>query len=379
MPSFLNLLRCVGKAVVKHGTQALVKLVPFGDALIEIAKDVHEEYRTKHSVSDASLRAELEGLAQASPAEVRRVAEEVASLEAASQPEICPALVSYLTQMQDNTRRSLRRRDDLSGKTVPHQLSLKTPTDLLPFLPAGPPHFKPGDKPLGEVVDWELVELLGVGGFGEVWLARLPNFPDKQAALKFCLDPRARELLKYEAKIIYQVMHQGEQVGVVELQHPYLKADPPCLQYKFIAGGDLASAVFAHQAAHGELTPKEATSIVLQLAKAIGKFHKLPEPIVHCDLKPANVLVRKNKTADQTVPIITDSDFLITDFGIGGVAAKQASEQLQRGTSSTPHSRACKEHTQLCTPRPSRRSGRKTSRPTRATMSTPSASSGINS
>ena len=98
----------------------------------------------------------------------------------------------------------------------------------------------------------------------------------------------------------------------------------------------MASAVFAHQAAHGQLTPGEATKIVLELAKAIGRAHQLSPSIVHRDLKPANVLVRAKKTPDQTVPLITDSEFLITDFGIGGVASKKAIEQAQQGTASTP-------------------------------------------
>ena len=70
-------------------------------------------------------------------------------------------------------RQSLRRPADPSGKTVPAGLALRRPEDLLPLLPQGLPRFKPGDRPLPGV-DRELVELLGSGGFGEVWTARNP-------------------------------------------------------------------------------------------------------------------------------------------------------------------------------------------------------------
>ena len=235
MPGFLHIMRCVGRAVVKNGAGALASLVPFGNALFEIARDALEDYRKGPSNSEAALRAELEALAQASPTEVRKAAEEVASAEGKGlTDEIRLTLVATLGQMQDSTRKSLRRPADPSGKTVPAGLSLKTDTDLIPFLPPRPPRFKPGDRPIHNV-DWELVKLLGVGGFGEVWRARNPFAPHLEAALKFCLDPGAQKLLKdptsqqnlkHEAAVLAKVMSQGACPGIVQLRHTYLSADP---------------------------------------------------------------------------------------------------------------------------------------------------------
>src|SRR5437660_61495 len=83
------------------------------------------------------------------------------------------------------------------------------------LLPARLPHFKVGDRPAG-IGDWELEELLGVGGFGEVWKARNANLPDP-VALKFCLDPQAAAVLRNEAALLGRVMHQGRHPGIVRL------------------------------------------------------------------------------------------------------------------------------------------------------------------
>jgi tetratricopeptide (TPR) repeat protein len=110
----------------------------------------------------------------------------------------------------------------------------------------------------------------------------------------------------------------------VQLRQTYLSADPPCLEYEYVAGGDLADLLYRHKRSEGGLAPQLAAQIVLKLARTMGQAHRLKPPIVHRDLKPANVLVESRGEGKV--------GFRIADFGIGGVAASRAIEQTRRST-----------------------------------------------
>jgi hypothetical protein len=70
--------------------------------------------------------------------------------------------------------------------------------------------FRAGERPIPGV-DLELVEPLGVGGFGEVWKANNPLVPNmRPVALKFCLDPEAQQLLRHEAATVAQLLRDGQ-------------------------------------------------------------------------------------------------------------------------------------------------------------------------
>src|SRR5262249_51609982 len=153
----------------------------------------------------ALLLTEVQQLAQAPATVVREETAQAVQAVAADQPaEVREALAVYLSQVPAMIRRSLRRPSDPTGTTIPPVLRLGNPEDLLlPFLPVQPPRFRPGDRPPG-VGDWQLEELLGAGGFGEVWRARNPHLTSAPpVALKFCLDPAAKDrLLRHEAAVL---------------------------------------------------------------------------------------------------------------------------------------------------------------------------------
>ena len=60
------------------------------------------------------------------------------------------------------------------------------------------------------------------------------------AAIKFCLDPEARQrLLGHEGKMVNQVLGAGSHPGIVSLLDANLQDDPPWLKYEYVKGGDL--------------------------------------------------------------------------------------------------------------------------------------------
>ena len=310
------LLRCIGKAVLVNGGKILLNAVSGGvlGDMVEIVQDIWEAYQEEAKKDDAT--AELQALAQAPTGEVRKHAAEIAQEVAGGEPEeVRRTLANYLTQVPATVRRSLRRPSDPTGTTIPPGLVLREAKDLLPFLPTKLPRFREGDYPLASV-DLELVELLGVGGFAEVWKARNPNWPNvPPVALKICLDAAAAASLRQEFALLTRVMQQGTYGGFVRLNRTYLRADPPCLEYEYVAGGDLTGLIHEWHRAGG-VTPQRAAKVMLRLAQIVGYAHRLNPPIVHRDLKPANILVQK-----------TDEDkyiFKVADFGIGGVAVSQA-------------------------------------------------------
>jgi eukaryotic-like serine/threonine-protein kinase len=321
-------LRCIGEAVCAQGLRGLAGVVPFGEVVYDVAREALERFRLHQD--EEQIRAALEEAMRAAVDEVRDEARAVAHEVAVGQPaEIELRLADYLTQVPALLRRSFQRPTDALGLSLPARLVLEKTEDLLPLLPARLPRFKPGDCPSG-IGDWELVELLGVGGFGEVWKARHRFFDGiAPVALKFCLDPSARDrLLKHEAGVLNQVMRNGRHPGIVPLLDAALGADPPCLKYEYIEGGDLSGLL--REWAGLPLAERwlRATRVVAQLAHIVGTAHRLSPPIVHRDLKPANILVSLSRERSR----LNEFALKITDFGIGSVAAFEAIRESRQGS-----------------------------------------------
>jgi TPR repeat protein len=309
--------RCVAEAVAAHGASGLVDMVPGGAFASAVAADALKRLRERRR--EAEILTDVKALARASANEARVVAEQVAR-ETAGVPENClPSLALFLTHIPPAVRQSQKRPEDPSGATVANGFGLQAPEDMAKLLPPRPPRFAPGAAP-DSLRGWVLEELLGVGGFGEVWRARHAVFDSLLAAVKFApsLTPAERELL-HKDRLINRVMAEAKHPGVVPLLDASLDApEAPWLRYEYVPGGDLADQIRAWQARPAEERVRQATVCLRELAAALGHFHRLSPPLVHRGLKPSNILTDRSRPgAGGPLSFVPR----VVDFGIGGVAA----------------------------------------------------------
>lgn len=303
----------VSAAMVKYGVKALLGAIPFAEVMVEVAGEVWKDYFGEHK--QGNLPAELEAVAALSPDQVHQAVTAAVRQVAVNQPpEVQQRLGEYLAQSPHTIRRSLRRPSDPRGQTVPATLSFRQARDLVPMLPDSLPRYKTGDRPLPGV-PLVLVELLGKGGFGEVWLAHHPRDDSLKTALKFCLDERAARSLRHEAKALARVRREGKHAGIVELRQVWDENEPICLEYEYVEGGDLSGLIRDLHAA-GPPAPETVALWMLHLLEPIQHVHSLNPPLVHRDLKPGNILVERQKDGNDCLRI--------ADFGISDVAAREA-------------------------------------------------------
>src|SRR4029453_4799265 len=139
---------------------------------------------------------------------------------------------------------------------------------------------------VGKSIGHYRIELLiGVGGMGEVYLAR-DDLLGRKVALKFLpesLTANEAQLsrLEHEARTASALNHPNiltvHEIGVDGSRH--------FIATEFIEGETLR-AVFAR----GKLDLREALDIAIQVGSAVAEAHK--SGVLHRDIKPENIMLR---------------------------------------------------------------------------------------
>lgn len=160
----------------------------------------------------------------------------------------------------------------------------------------------PRSRPPAHIPGYEIRRCLGDGAYGTVWLAVEEN-TGKLVAIKFYSHRRGLDwsLLNREVEKLAVLYTSRDIIGLLSVGWD---ADPPYYVMEFLENGSLANLL-----ANAQLHPSEATRIATSVCQALVHAHA--SGILHCDLKPANVLL--------------DSEFAprLADFGQSRLSHEQ--------------------------------------------------------
>ena len=153
---------------------------------------------------------------------------------------------------------------------------------------------------------YRLLELVGSGGMAAVYRAE-DILLERQVAVKvlreaFAGDPAFLARFQREARAAAQLDHPNV-VTVYDVGHD---GDRHYIVMEYVDGRDLKTMIRRS----GRLTVEEALSISVQISSAVGHAHEAG--LVHCDIKPQNVLVTQDGRAK------------VTDFGIARALSESA-------------------------------------------------------
>ena len=137
--------------------------------------------------------------------------------------------------------------------------------------------------PPAEVPGYRIEKLLGQGSFGQVWLGRDLN-TGRQVAIKFYLHRGGVNwsLLSREVKHLVN-MSTGRHI--VQVLGVGWEAEPPYYVMEYLENGSIEDLVRSR----GVLGISEAVALFREIAEGLNYAHG--KGVLHCDLKPANVLL----------------------------------------------------------------------------------------
>ncbi len=171
--------------------------------------------------------------------------------------------------------------------------------------------------------NYELIESLGKGGMGEVWLARHKEFHNRLYAVKLIRDGNtdrdAIDRFKREIKVTGSLSHEN----LVHAHDAGVVGNSWYLVMEYVPGCDLQH----YLDSVGRLTPAQAASVLMQAAYGLSHAHAHQPQIIHRDIKPSNLLIN------------VDGLVKVADLGLASFQGGAISQKLTRyaTTLGTPH------------------------------------------
>jgi serine/threonine-protein kinase len=173
---------------------------------------------------------------------------------------------------------------------------------------------------------YTLVQRLGGGGMGDVFLAR-DHTAEREVAMKFLRaagNPTAVERFLTEVRALARLDHPC----ITRIYSTDFQSLTPYFTMEYAAGGSLAARVKQQ----GPLATAEAARLMVVVARAVEAAHEAG--VLHRDVKPSNILLDQNgnpKLADFGLAKRTDRDDALTvTGGAMGTPSFMPPEQVSR-------------------------------------------------
>lgn len=298
-----------------------LKQAPIVGAALEIGFDVAKELEQRQK--DKSQDEKIQTIEEASlikPQEARYIANQAVELLKSEGIEIDPekasivadtlaVMPSVITQKTRYTIAEAKNRNTSISLALPIDEQNSTIEERENFYRSLIPTHRPLYTAKTSVPNrggWEFSELLGRGGFGEVWLIQSKTFGNSQA-LKLCLEEKSKNVLKREAENLKRLMNKLPlHENIVKVIDANLEVEPYFISFEYVEGGTLEDKI--RGGGNQPIPLNDTIPLFLKICKAIAAAHDIG--VIHRDLKPANILVDKN------------GEPKIADFGIGKVLAE---------------------------------------------------------
>ena len=175
---------------------------------------------------------------------------------------------------------------------------------------------------------YRIESLIGVGGMGEVYLARDERL-GRKAALKLLpdnltIDEAQLSRFKNEARSASALNHPN----ILTVYEIGAEGDRQFIAMEFIEGVTLRASITC-----GRIKPHAALEIAVQVASALAAAHKAG--VVHRDIKPENIMLRPDgyaKVLDFGIAKLTEQRLASDDRTLETTAALQTRPGLVLGT-----------------------------------------------
>ena len=178
---------------------------------------------------------------------------------------------------------------------------------------------------------WQLIERLGAGGFGEVWIGEHVKLHQRRA-FKFCFDDERLRALKREVTLVRLLRTAlGDRDDIVHIHELKLDTPPFYLESDLAPHGNLLQWA-ERQGGLDKVPLAQRIALVAHTATALAAAHSIG--VLHKDIKPTNILIFDGPGGEPRPRLVDFGIGTLTDRGVLG----------QHGVTTSGFTRATVEH-----------------------------------